>query len=73
MHHRWQRIHCDRCLEEMMSAELAELSRPHGRICTHGTVASDLHDRQPDPRRLERGAADVRRSSEIDRRLQSVR
>ena len=36
MNHRWQRIHCVRCLEEQLS-EGSE-SGPRKHVCTHGTV-----------------------------------
>jgi hypothetical protein len=43
MYHRWQRIHCDRCLEEQLREDLAEISPRRGRQCTHGA-----HGFEPD-------------------------
>jgi hypothetical protein len=40
MHHRWQPIHCDRCLEEQLSEELSQvaISPRQKHICSHGST-----------------------------------
>ena len=41
MHHRWQRIHCDRCLEEQLSEDLSQVSPRRRHVCTHTASLAD--------------------------------
>lgn len=46
MHHRWQRIHCDRCLEEQLTEEPSEAAMSPGRkhVCSHDSSVPGERD-----------------------------